>query len=75
MMLIRRVSVFSKDDKGGNRAAVVIETTKMTDEIRQHMATQIGYSETVFLKSQKTGIFLRVSLRQRRKWTCVAMLP
>lgn len=57
MMLIRRVSVFSKDDKGGNRAAVVIETTKMTDEIRQHMATQIGYSETVFLKSQKTGIF------------------
>ena len=57
MMLIRRVSVFSKDDKGGNRAAVVIETTKMTDEIRQQMATQIGYSETVFLKSQKTGIF------------------
>lgn len=56
-MVIRRVSVFSKDYKGGNKAAVVVETTKLTDEIRQHMATQIGYSETVFLKSQKTGIF------------------
>ena len=56
-MVIRRVSVFSKDYKGGNKAAVVIEAGEMTDETRQQMAHQIGYSETVFLRAQTDGIF------------------
>lgn len=72
-MVIRRVSVFSKDYKGGNKAAVVVETTKLTDEARQQMAKQIGYSETVFLQTQADGIFFALLYTESGSgnvWTC-----
>ncbi len=46
---IRRYAAFSDTPTGGNPAGVVLEAATLDDAQMQHIAAQIGYSETAFL--------------------------
>jgi PhzF family phenazine biosynthesis protein len=44
-----RVAAFSDDPRGGNPAGVVVGPELPPDDVMQSIATDVGYSETVFL--------------------------
>lgn len=46
---IRRYAAFSDTPTGGNPAGVVLEAATLDDAQMQHIAAQVGYSETAFL--------------------------
>ena len=48
-MEVKRVTVFPREGKGGNKAAVVLKCEGLGDHHMQEIAGEIGYSETVFL--------------------------
>ena len=43
------VSAFSKENKGGNKAGVVLNRPELTAEQKMKIAKELGYSETAFL--------------------------
>lgn len=59
-MEVKRVTVFPREGKGGNKAAVVLKYEGLGDHHMQEIAGEIGYSETVFLtKKDKNNFFAR----------------
>ncbi|NYJ16185.1 PhzF family phenazine biosynthesis protein [Nesterenkonia sandarakina] len=48
---ILHYTAFTSDPSGGNPAGVVLDAQNLSDEERQDLASQIGYSETAFLES------------------------
>jgi PhzF family phenazine biosynthesis protein len=57
-MFVERIAAFSEGNSGGNPAGVVICDTIPTADIMQKVASDVGYSETVF--AAKEGEFWRV---------------
>jgi PhzF family phenazine biosynthesis protein len=56
-MFVERIAAFSEGNSGGNPAGVVICDTIPTADIMQKVASDVGYSETVF--AAKEGGFWR----------------
>jgi PhzF family phenazine biosynthesis protein len=56
-MLVERIAAFSEGNSGGNPAGVVICDTMPTADVMQKVASDVGYSETVF--AAKEGDFWR----------------
>jgi PhzF family phenazine biosynthesis protein len=54
-MEILRYTAFSNDPAGGNPAGVVLDSTSLTPEEMQQIATEVGYSETAFLAPRPDG--------------------
>lgn len=54
-MEIYRVSAFSKDGAGGNKAGVVLNASALTRAEKKRIARELGYSETVFLSGSETA--------------------
>lgn len=53
-------AAFSKDNKGGNKAGVVLDRTKLTSVQKTAIAKEMGYSETAFvLDSDKADFKLQ----------------
>ena len=52
---VQRLSAFTRDGRGGNPAGVWIGSELPTPEIMQSTATNVGYSETVFVSPETTG--------------------
>ena len=44
--------VFTRGDEGGNHLGVVTDSTSLTTELMQAIATDLGFSETIFLEWQ-----------------------
>ena len=42
-------AAFSKDDKGGNKAGVVLGRSELTSVQKAAIAKEMGYSETAFV--------------------------
>ncbi|WP_298563118.1 PhzF family phenazine biosynthesis protein [uncultured Aliiroseovarius sp.] len=58
---IQRIAAFSKGDKGGNPAGVVLWDTAIHEEEMSRIAADVGYSETVFAyPTDETGTRWRV---------------
>lgn len=54
MIHVYVMSAFSKDNKGGNKAGVVLDREDMTVQQKMDVARELGYSETAFVtKSNK----------------------
>ena len=51
------VSAFSKDDKGGNKAGVVLDSHGLTPLKMMAIAKELGYSETAFLMESNLADF------------------
>lgn len=49
MVDIYVVSAFCKNNKGGNKAGVVLNRQDLTDAQKLEIAKQLGYSETAFV--------------------------
>jgi PhzF family phenazine biosynthesis protein len=54
-MEILRYTAFSTDPDGGNPAGVVLDSSSLTPEEMQLVATEVGYSETAFLAPRPDG--------------------
>jgi PhzF family phenazine biosynthesis protein len=54
-MDILRYTAFSTEPDGGNPAGVVLDSTDLTPEEMQRIATAVGYSETAFLAPRPDG--------------------
>ncbi|HVF95744.1 MAG TPA: PhzF family phenazine biosynthesis protein [Flavisolibacter sp.] len=54
---IKIISAFTKDGKGGNRAAVVLEADKLSEEQKQAIAAKVGLSETAFVSASLVADF------------------
>jgi PhzF family phenazine biosynthesis protein len=54
-MEILRYTAFSTEPAGGNPAGVVLDSTTLTPEEMQLIATEVGYSETAFLAPRPDG--------------------
>lgn len=54
---IRVLRVFTTGDDGGNHLGVVTDLEGLDDEAMQAVATQLGYSETIFLDPPSVRIF------------------
>ncbi|MGK7754152.1 MULTISPECIES: PhzF family phenazine biosynthesis protein [unclassified Roseovarius] len=52
---IRRYAAFSLGETGGNPAGVMIADALPAVAEMQHLAAQVGYSETVFAAQQSDG--------------------
>jgi PhzF family phenazine biosynthesis protein len=60
MTKIYVASAFCKDKKGGNKAGVVFDDNKLSDDIKKYIAKQLGYAETAFIsKSNKADYCIR----------------
>lgn len=57
---ILHYSAFTSDPSGGNPAGVVLDAQNLSDEDRQDLASQVGYSETAFVDSGPTAGVYRV---------------
>jgi PhzF family phenazine biosynthesis protein len=54
------VKSFTKDKKAGNPAGILLQADKLTDRQMQHIATELGFAETIFvLASDKVDFRLR----------------
>lgn len=51
------ISAFSKDNKGGNKAGVVLDSHNLTPEKMVAIAKDLGYSETAFLMESNLADF------------------
>ena len=49
MVHIYVMSAFSKDNKGGNKAGVVLNRSDLTVSQKMDIAKELGYSETAFV--------------------------
>ncbi|MDR1781765.1 MAG: PhzF family phenazine biosynthesis isomerase, partial [Bacilli bacterium] len=49
-MHVYEVSAFTRNDKGGNLAGVIILEDQIDDNLKQEMAAKLNYSETVFVE-------------------------
>ena len=49
MIHIYVMSAFSKDNKGGNKAGVVLNRSDLTVSQKMDIAKELGYSETAFV--------------------------
>ena len=49
MVYIYVMSAFSKDNKGGNKAGVVLNRSDLTVSQKMAIAKELGYSETAFV--------------------------
>lgn len=49
--LIYIVNAFTKDGKGGNPAGVVLDAEGLNEEMMQHIASEVGLSETAFVSN------------------------
>lgn len=56
-MLAYEISAFTRDNKGGNLAGVVILEELLSDQNMQDIAKQLGYSETAFVEVFEKNIF------------------
>lgn len=56
MRPVHVLRVFTRDAEGGNHLGVVHDVTGLTDERMQGIATDLGFSETVFLDWRETGV-------------------
>lgn len=56
---VHRVSAFTYDSLGGNEAGVVLLTAWLSDEAMQHVASEVGYSETAFLVVKDSTLHVR----------------
>ncbi len=54
---VRVLRVFTRDHDGGNHLGVVEDPTGLDTAAMQRIATQLGYSETVFFESDQVRIF------------------
>lgn len=52
-----RVSAFTKDGQGGNKAGVYIDADQLTDVEMQDIARKVGYSETAFVLKSDVADF------------------
>jgi PhzF family phenazine biosynthesis protein len=52
---VRRYAAFSDDPAGGNPAGVVLDAAHLTAEDMQHVAAEVGYSETAFVTGPLGG--------------------
>ena len=53
--------VFTRGDEGGNHLGVVTDVTGLDTETMQGIATELGFSETVFIDWQNEGVpFVRI---------------
>jgi PhzF family phenazine biosynthesis protein len=52
---VLRYAAFTHKGHGGNPAGVVLDATEITDDERQSIAQQVGYSETAFVDAASQG--------------------
>ncbi|MBQ7896429.1 MAG: PhzF family phenazine biosynthesis protein [Oscillospiraceae bacterium] len=57
MVQVYVVSAFSKDNKGGNKAGVVLNREYLCPKQKMAIAKELGYSETVFILPCKAADF------------------
>lgn len=57
MVEVYVVSAFSKENKGGNKAGVVLNRPELTTEQKMEIAKELGYSETAFLTNSDVADF------------------
>src|SRR5579875_182893 len=50
MTEVLRYAAFSTDPRGGNPAGVVLDAADLDEPTMQRIATEVGYSETAFLR-------------------------
>ncbi|KRL06111.1 hypothetical protein FC92_GL001159 [Liquorilactobacillus hordei DSM 19519] len=67
-------SAFSKDNKGGNKAGIVLFEQSLTTTQKKSIAKQLGYAETVFISNQKELIINLSILHQKMKLLYVVTL-
>ena len=53
---VQILRVFTDGTQGGNHLGVVADTVKLDDERMQTIATELGFSETVFIDWQMGGV-------------------
>ena len=63
------LSVFTRDGAGGNPLGVITDVTGLDGAAMQAIATELGFSETVFLDSTRPGV------PQARIFTPAAEIP
>ena len=56
-MIAYEVSAFTRNDKGGNLAGVIILEDLLSDQQMQQISKQLGYSETAFIEVFEKNIF------------------
>ena len=54
MTQILRLTAFTTDPRGGNPAGVVLDSNGLDEARMQHIAAQVGYSETAFVTDDET---------------------
>ncbi len=54
---IYKLTAFPKETHGGNKAGVVINADNLSKQEKQHMAAQIGFSETAFVSKSEVADF------------------
>lgn len=52
---VYQLNAFMCDNEGGNPAGVVLNADNLTDEQMQHIAAQVGFSETAFVSAYKNN--------------------
>lgn len=57
MVNVYVTSAFSKNNKGGNKAGVVLNTPNLSYEQKLEIAKKLGYSETAFVSDSDTADF------------------
>ncbi len=57
-MKVYHLSAFTMNQKGGNKAAVVLDANNLNVDQKQMLARQIGYSETAFVFPLSSDMFL-----------------
>jgi PhzF family phenazine biosynthesis protein len=50
---VYQLNAFTKAEKGGNPAGVVLESESLNEEEMQYIAHKVGYSETAFIQKSK----------------------
>ena len=55
MVHVYVASAFSKDNKGGNKAGVVLDRPELTSMQKMAIAKELGYSETAFVTTSKVA--------------------
>ena len=57
MIKVFIASAFCKDDKGGNKAGVVLDAQGLDDGAKKRIARELGYAETAFLSHSSKADF------------------
>ncbi|CAM3237378.1 PhzF family phenazine biosynthesis protein [Vagococcus fessus] len=58
-------SAFSKNQKGGNKAGIVLMEQPLNTNQKMEIARQLGYAETAFISTSETSDYFRIRLNTK----------